>query len=69
MRIEPCVHVATRPGPLEGMGILVVVLLRAGEQMIDQRLLTGPLAAGEIAGGEGMQEQLRLVKIRRHAPA
>src|SRR5688572_5563212 len=62
---EPLPHLLVGPGPLEGVGIELVVLWHRGQGMPDQLLPSHPGATPEVAAPERTDQHLRLVQPRR----
>src|SRR3954447_14084263 len=58
---EPPPHLLIGPGPLEGVGVELVVLRHRGQRMPDQLLPSHPGATPEVAAPERTDQHLRLV--------
>src|ERR1700682_2665001 len=61
---EPLPHLVIRPGPLEWMGIEVVILRPRGYHMLNQLLPTAPGVPLQVAMAERSDHQSRLVQPR-----
>src|SRR5208337_4566236 len=59
---EPLPHLLIVPGPLEGMGIELVVLRRGGQHMRDELLPTAPRRSLQVMVLERSDQQLCLVQ-------
>src|SRR6202521_6277913 len=59
---EPLPHLLIGPGPLEGMGVELVVFRRGGQHMRDEHLPTAPGRALQVMVLERADQQLCLVQ-------